>query len=107
MIRRRLRRPSPAMVVAVAAFATASGGSAVADDVVEAVKRKFINGSSIKARSLPGDRVKKNALGGTEVNESKLGKVPLAGRADSAVNAGHASGADTATNAGHATTADG
>jgi hypothetical protein len=109
---RRALRPSPAMLVAMTSLAVATGGSALADDVVESVRKKFTSGSKIKPRSLPGNRVKKNALGGTEINESKLGKVPSARSSDSAknatsaTNAGHATSADNATNATHATNAD-
>jgi len=109
MTRSKWRRPSPATVIAVIALAAASGGSAVAEDAVESVKRKFISGGKIKPRSLAGNRVKKNALGGTEINESRLGKVPSARNADSATNAINASNATNATNASnaiHAGTAD-
>jgi hypothetical protein len=42
------------------------------------------------------------AIGGTEIAEAKLGKIPAAGAADTAANAGHATTADSATNAGDA-----
>ena len=63
----RLRRPSPALVIAVLALVVALGGSAYAVSQ--------INGSTIKRRSIPGDRIRNNALTGTQINEARLGRV--------------------------------
>ncbi len=76
---KHLHRPSPAMVVALAALVIALTGTGYA------VSR--INGSSIKKNSVPGNRIKENGLGGKQINESKLGKVPLAAQSETATNA--------------------
>jgi hypothetical protein len=88
------------MAVAMTALAVAIGGTAAAEPIAHVAKA--ISGKKIKKRSIPGNRIKANSLGGTEIAEAKLGKVPTAGSADSAVNAGHATNADSATNAGDA-----
>jgi len=104
-MRNRIRShwPSPAMVVAVIALIAALGGSAVADQAVDAAQRVLkINGKQIKKRTIAGNRLKRNTLTGTQIRESRLGKVPAAARADSATNATNAT---TAQNAATATNA--
>ena len=90
MIRRFVRPPSPAMMVALLALVVALGGTAFA--AVAMVKGDKL----IKKGSLSGNRLRKHTITGTQVNLSKLGKVPSASKADSATSA---------TNAGHATNA--
>ena len=87
----RLRRPSPALVLAVLALVAALGGSAYA------VGR--INGSTIKPRSIPGDRIRNNALTGTQINEARLGRVNEAKNANNSKFALRASAADSSANA--------
>jgi hypothetical protein len=87
----RLRRPSPALVIAVLALLVALGGSAYAV--------KQINGSTIKKRSIPGDRLRNNALTGTQINEARLGRVNEARNATNSKFALRASAADSAGNA--------
>jgi hypothetical protein len=87
----RLRRPSPALAIAVLALVVALGGSAYA------VSR--INGSAIKRRSIPGDRIRNNALTGTEINKARLGRVNEAKNATNSKFALRASAADSAANA--------
>jgi len=72
-------RPSPAMVVALAALVVALGGVGYA--------AVTINGAQLENRSVPGKKLKNNTLGGAEIKESKLGKVPTAAHADSATTA--------------------
>jgi hypothetical protein len=60
-----LRRPSPAMAVALIALFVALGGSGYA-----AVK---INGKNITSRSIAGSKLKKSAVTGTEVKNASLG----------------------------------
>ena len=97
MIRRFVRPPSPAMMVALLALVVALGGTAFA--AVTMVKGDKL----IKKGSLSGNRLRKHTITGTQVNLSKLGKVPTASKADSATsatNAGHATSATNATNSG-------
>jgi hypothetical protein len=98
-----LRRPSPAMIVAMIALVGAFGGSAIADEAVQI--SKLIKGSKIKKRSIAGNRLKRDTLGGTEINESKLGKVPSAKNADAAASAQEARNATNAVNAANAANA--
>jgi len=63
----RLRRPSPALLVAFLALLLTLGGTAVA--------ARLISGRSIRKNSIPADRIKRNVLGGRQIAERKLGKV--------------------------------
>jgi hypothetical protein len=81
----RLRRPSPAMLVALAALVLALGGTAVAKF------GPFKGDKIIKKRSLSGNRLKNHTLTGNQIKLSTLGKVPSAGSADNATSAGNAS----------------
>jgi hypothetical protein len=105
MSRWRLRRPSPAMVVALLALLVALGGTAGA----AARFGPFRGDRVIVVHSLSGNRLKNHTITGLQVNLGKLGKVPNAANADTAGSAGHANVATTATNAqnaAHATNAD-
>jgi hypothetical protein len=84
-------RPSPALVVGVAALVVALGGTSYA-----ATK---ISGSQIKKHSIAGNRLKANTLTGKQIKESTLGTVPkakTAGTANHAATAGTANVANTA-----------
>jgi hypothetical protein len=91
MHRLRLRKPSPALVVALVALFAALGGTAVAANF-----GPFKGDKIIKKGSLSGNRLKKGTITGTQINLGKLGTVP---------NATHASTADSATTAASANTA--
>ena len=71
----RSRRPSAAMVVAIAAFVMAVTGTAVAGPL-----KTLIDGSSISKHSIPGNRLINHTLTGEQINLSKLGTVPNAQR---------------------------
>lgn len=84
------RRPSPAMLVAIAALIVAMSGTAVAAS-------SLVNGDKlIKKNSLSGNRLRNHSVQGSKIKVSSLGTVP---------NAGHASTADNATNATNAASA--
>jgi hypothetical protein len=87
----RLRRPSPALAIAVIALVVALGGSAYAV--------RQISGSTIRIRSIPGNRIANNALTGTQINEARLGRVNEARNATNSKFALRASAADSAANA--------
>jgi len=67
------KRPSPAMVVAIAALIVALAGTAYA--------AQTINGGSIKKQTIGGGKLKKKTLTGFQINTNKLGTVPTAKRA--------------------------
>jgi hypothetical protein len=69
----KIRRPSPAMVVALVALAVALGGTAIA--------AQTINGGAIKKQTIGGGKLKKKTLTGFQINTNKLGVVPTARRA--------------------------
>ena len=69
----KLRRPSPAMVVAIVALIAALGGTAYA--------AKQSNGGAIMKQSIGGGRLKKKTLTVFQINTNKLGVVPAAKRA--------------------------
>jgi hypothetical protein len=86
----RIRKPSPAMAVALAALIVALGGTALAAS-------KLVSGDSlIKKASLSGNRLRRHTVTGTQIKVSSLPKVPSAVNADSAT---HAVSAGTATTA--------
>ena len=76
---RKIRRPSPALVIALVALIAALGGSVYA--------ASHINGKTIKKHSIPGNRLKKNTLTGQQIKEKTLGTVPSAAHANSADDA--------------------
>jgi hypothetical protein len=67
------KRPSPAMVVAIAALIVALAGTAYA--------AQTINGGSIKKQTIGAGKLKKKTLTGFQINTNKLGAVPAAKRA--------------------------
>jgi hypothetical protein len=67
------RRPSPAMVVAIAALIVALAGTAYA--------AQTINGGAIKKQTIGGGKLKQKTLTGFQINTNKLGVVPSARRA--------------------------
>lgn len=80
---RRLRRPSPAMVVAAAALFLALGGSAYGLVITgRSIKNSTVTGADIKNKALHGRDVKRDSLGGIPIKESRLGTVPSASVAD-------------------------
>lgn len=93
-MRKRIHRPSPALVISLVALFVALGGTGYAAIT--------ITGKNVKNGSLTGKDIKNNSLTGSDVKESKLGTVP---RATSATTAGSATSATNATNATNATTA--
>jgi len=82
-MKRRLRAPSPAMVVALIALFVSLGGSAYA--VATIGSDDIINGSirnrDFKDGTLRGNEAKRDGFGGGAIKESTLGAVPSAGSA--------------------------
>lgn len=70
---RVIRRPSPAMLVALIALMTALAGTAYA--------AQTINGGAIKKQTIGGGKIKPDTLTGFQIKNSKLGVVPAAEKA--------------------------
>ena len=89
-MKRRIRLPSPAMVVALAALVTSAGGTVTAAALITSadIKDNTIRSVDIRNRAVKGIDVKNNSLTGADVRESTLGPVP------SAANAGKVDGFD-------------
>lgn len=119
-MRRGMRLPSPALVVAGLALFVALGGTVYAAKKKarldgRAVKVKSLPGNRIKPRSIPADRLKPGAFAalsaqagpitGAEIDELTLGQVPEAAHAVSADTAQSATDAQTALNAVNAVNA--
>jgi hypothetical protein len=119
-MRRGMRLPSPALVVAGLALFVALGGT------VYAAKKARIDGKAVKVKSLPGNRLKLKSIPanrlkpgvlksvqagqsgpitGAEIDELTLGQVPEAAHAISADTAQSALDAQTAVNAVNAVNA--
>lgn len=91
-MKRRLRAPSPAMVVALIALFVSLGGSAYA--VATIGSDDIINGSirnrDFKDGTLRGQEAKREGFGGGAIKESTLAQVPSAGFAAFADGVRHA-----------------
>jgi hypothetical protein len=89
-----IRRPSPAMVVALAALVLGAAGTATAGVLIttadladNTIRSADIHDETIESRdvdngALSGVDVARNSLTGADVNELSLGKVPNANRLD-------------------------
>ncbi len=119
-MRRGMRLPSPALVVAGLALFVALGGTVYAAKKAridgKAVKVKSLPGNRLKLRSIPANRLKPGVLKGVlagqtgpitgaEIDELTLGQVPEAAHAISADTAQSAVDAQTAVNAVNAVNA--
>jgi hypothetical protein len=90
----RMRRPSPAMVVALAALVLSTGGTVTAGVLITSadiqdntIRSADIHDETVRSRdvdngTLNGVDVARNSLNGADVNESSLRKVPNADRLD-------------------------
>lgn len=96
---KRIRRPSPALIIALIALFAALCGS-----VYAAGK---INGKTIKVNSIPGNRIKPQTLTGKQIKLKTLARVPKAEQAISAETAALATNAQNAANAANADKVDG
>jgi hypothetical protein len=119
-MRRGMRLPSPALVVAGLALFVALGGTVYAAKKAridgKAVKVKSLPGNRLKVKSIPANRLKPGVLKGVlagqsgpitgaEIDELTLGQVPEAAHAISADTAQSAVDAQTAVNAVNAVNA--
>jgi hypothetical protein len=97
-VRKRIRRPSPALAISLIALFVALGGTGYAAITINGknIKNNSIPGKKLKNKAVTGKKVKSNTLTGTQINESTLGKVPSATAADTAGSAGTANTANSA-----------
>ena len=81
-MKRFIRRPSPAMVVACIALFMATGGVSygVATGFINSreIKNNTIRGKDVRNGALTGKEFKRDSVGGLSVNEGSLGIVPSA-----------------------------
>lgn len=103
-----LRRPSPAMAVALTALFLALGGTSYAAFSLpknsvgtKQLRKSAVTTSKIKNGAVTASKIKNGAVTASKINTTGL-TVPNALFANNATNAGHASSADTATNATNA-----
>ena len=101
MTRHGFRRPSPAMVVSLAALVVAMGGTSYA--VVKPsphsvgskqLKKNAVAGKHIKSNAVTSADVKNESLTAQDINEATLAQVPLAARAATADLVARAGGVD-------------
>ena len=82
MLSKSVRRPSPAIIVAIVALVAALGGSALALPGKNKVQSDDIKKNAVKSKHL-----KNNGVKGIDIDETSLGVVPSASLADNARNA--------------------
>jgi hypothetical protein len=94
-MKRIVRLPSPAMVVACLALLIALGGTSYAAIKLprnsvgaKQLKRNAVTNPKVKNNAITGAKVAGNTLSGADVLESSLGQVPSAENATNATNAG-------------------
>jgi hypothetical protein len=83
-MRRKLSRPSPAMVVALIALFVALGGSGYAATKFnpKVIKNNTVPGKKLKNNSLPGQKLRNNSVTGRKINEATMLTVPSATNAE-------------------------
>lgn len=88
-MRKRVQRPSPALVISLIALFVAMGGVGYAAVKIDGknLKNKSVAGKKLKNKTIGGGKVKADTLTGVQINESTLGKVPSATTADKATTA--------------------
>jgi hypothetical protein len=119
MKRRRLPRPSPALLIACLALFVALGGTVLAATKIDGrtIRVKSLPGNRLTVGSLPGNRLQTGTIPGSrlapgsvkarQIDVGSLGPVPSAAHADSADSARRAQTAIAAEHAADATTING
>jgi hypothetical protein len=119
MKRRRLPRPSPALLVACLALFVALGGTVLAATKIDGrtIRVKSLPGNRLTVGSLPGNRLRAGTIAGRrlapgsvtgkQIDVGSLGPVPSAVHADAADSARRAQTAIAAEHATDATTING
>ncbi len=93
-MREQVRRPSPAMGVALVALFTALGGGAYAASQIDTadIAPQAVTGGKIAKETIRGSKLRADTVTGAKINESTLGEVPNAANAQNAVTACNLSG---------------
>jgi hypothetical protein len=99
----RLRRPSPALIVAILALVVAMAGTGYA---AFKLPNNSVGTKQLKKDAVTGAKVKNGSLEGSDLKLATLGTVPSAAKAGSAETAVRATSAENATRAGTAANAD-
>jgi hypothetical protein len=119
MKRRRLSRPSPALLIACLALFVALGGTVVAATKIDGrtirvkslpgnrLTPASVPGNRLQAGTIPGSRLAPGSVKGTQIDAASLGPVPSATHADAADTARRAQTAVAAEHATDATTING
>jgi hypothetical protein len=119
MKRRRLPRPSPALLIACLALFVALGGTVLAATKIDGrtIRVKSLPGNRLTVGSLPGNRLQAGTIPGNrlaprsvkakQIDVGSLGPVPSATHADAADTARRAQSATAAEHAADATTING
>ena len=119
MKRRRLSRPSPALLIACLALFVALGGTVLAATTIDGrtIRVKSLPGNRLTVGSLPGNRLQAGTIPGNrlvprsvkakQIDVGSLGPVPSATHADTADAARRAQTAIAADHAADATTING
>jgi hypothetical protein len=106
--KRRLRMPSPSLVIAVVALFVALGGTSFA--AINALPKNSVGTKQLKNNAVTGTKIADGTVTASKIDPSGL-TVPTAthatsaGSATNATNATHAASADSAASAGTATNA--
>jgi hypothetical protein len=100
----QIRRPSPALVVALVALVAALGGTSYA---AFRFPKNSVGSKQLKNRAVTTKKIKNGTVTGSKINLSTVGTVPNANHANSANTAGTATTAGTAANATNAASVDG
>src|SRR5882757_4160877 len=119
MKRRRLPRPSPALLIACLALFVALGGTVLAATKIDGrtIRVKSLPGNRLTIGSLPGNRLQAGTIPGSrlapgsvkarQIDVGSLGPIPSATHADTADSARRAQTAIAAEHAADATTING
>jgi hypothetical protein len=104
-MQRRLRTPSPALVISLIALFVSLGGTSYA--AITALPKNSVGTKQLKKNAVTAPKIKNKAVTAAKINTNGL-IVPRAlhaSSANSATNANHATNADSATNAATAAAA--
>jgi hypothetical protein len=79
-LKRFIRRPSPALVIACIALFVAMGGAGYAAATIgtKQIRNNSVRGKDIRNHTISSRDVKHNSLGGVAISETKLGPVNAA-----------------------------
>jgi hypothetical protein len=108
MKKRKLRRPSPALVVSMVALFVALGGSAYAATKIgtKQIKNGAVTAAKLRKEAVTAAKIKNGSIGGAKLDLAHLGTVPSAAHAATADKAAEAAKAQEAVKAAEAGKAD-